>query len=214
MELITRDIPHFDGYYSMRSDGVVFSNERIVEHAIHGQMKIKGKMLSTAKYKNKHGTPKPANYRLRLGGKGHSVGLEFLKAITFPEIFNQSIDDLDGEVWKPLYANNDYSVSNLGRVKRNKESFVCCGIEWVRADYLISTHIVSHKTSQYVLFGCWVGGSQTNLILGRSIYQSFVRLLKDNEVIAHKDGCFENNTLSNLIVRPKNSHLIEYWGAQ
>ena len=209
-DLEIRKIPNFEGYYSLRSDGIVFSDERIVQTIDGKQIRLKKKQLTTAKYKSKHGTDQDANYRFRVDGKSYSVGLSFLKAITFPEIYNSPVVDQPDEVWVPLFFNNAYSVSNFGRVKRNAQNSVCCGITWSKADYLISLH-TSNKGIMY--FGCRhpTKDISTTLPLGRAIYQSFYGLLPDNTIVLNIDGDRNNNNLSNLYIEKNNAPLIKYW---
>lgn len=204
-----RKIPNFEGYYSLRSDGAVFSDERVIDTA-RGPMRIKGKQLTSAKYKSKHGTDQDANYKFRMDNKGYSVGLSFLKAITFPEIYNTRVIDLPGEVWVPLFFNEKYSVSNIGRVKRNHQKQTCCGIEWVKSDHLIS---IFEMGCDGYFFGCRHRHEDkiTTLPLGRSVYQSFIRLVGDDEIVCHKDGDKRNNHISNLMMQDKTIFLKDYW---
>lgn len=203
MELITRDIPHFDGYYSMRSDGVVFSNERIVEDSIGRLMKIKKKQLTGTVNKSKtYSTKENPTFNFRYQGKYHSVYLRFLKAITFPEIYNLPVPDLDGEEWSCVKGLSRYLVSNLGRAKIASEKSVCCGIEWVKSEKLITLY---KSKDGYITFNAKEKNKDPRTVtLAKEVYRSF-RGLNGNCVVGHIDGDLSNNALSNLFLK-KNQH--------
>jgi hypothetical protein len=87
------------------------------------------------------------------------------------------------EVWKFVFYNNRYSVSNYGGIRNNKRN------------KLIKPEKLRNGYLRVVLSSC--DGRQRYLV-HRLVLSSFVREPNNNEECDHIDGIRDNNALSNL----------------
>lgn len=96
-----------------------------------------------------------------------------------------NIENIDGEVWKPILGYKDYFVSNMGRIKHYVKTYDA---------YCLLTPQKNVLNGYY-----YVGISGKNLALHRIVAHSFVDgETQDNNTVNHIDGNKDNNKASNL----------------
>lgn len=96
-----------------------------------------------------------------------------------------NIENIDGEMWKPILGYDGYFVSNMGRVKHYVKTYDA---------YCLLTPQRNVLSGYY-----YVGIANKNLALHRVVAHSFVDgETPENNTVNHIDGDTENNRASNL----------------
>lgn len=195
-----RQVPGFEGYYSVREDGVAFSEAREIEYIDGRVRKIKEKMLKEIVIKRKRGTYNESDivFRFSVENKGYSFSKGTLMKIVFPEKF-PPVESLKNEDWRPAYGHPNYAVSNLGRVKRLAYKAQTCGIEYTEQEVLVT----QTKTSGccYLVVHLRNNAKQETTVTSRLMVSSFFEpALTDDEVVTYIDGNVQNLTLDNFKV--------------
>ena len=101
------------------------------------------------------------------------------------ECYPFTIDDLDGELWRPLYAHAKYYASTFGRVKSFK-----------RGEPRIIKPTLHRRG--YLCVRLSVGGSYRIFGVGRLVAELFVPNPDNREQVVHFDGDIFNNHVENL----------------
>lgn len=190
-----RPIPKYEGLYSIRGDGTVFSDERIVTKSDGKRMKVKERALKEVPSSGGNGyTGKTCTFKFSVDGERASFSKSSLLKMVFPELF-KPVENLQGEVWKTVDDHPRYMVSNKGRIKRIKEINKVNGMEYVNQEEL--RHI--NNMDGYALVTLQSNDESNGCLLGRLIYETFVRKLSREEHIQYKDGNAFNLCLDNLL---------------
>lgn len=121
---------------------------------------------------------------------GKRITIKKLYFLVYGEIFCiDKIQDKPNEKWKEFPQNNNYLVSNKGRIK---------SLSRYKAIILTPTkNLKGYETVK-------IDGK--NQYLHKVIIETFVRKVKENEEIHHKDTNKSNNSLDNLIILTKENH--------
>lgn len=105
------------------------------------------------------------------------------------------------EEWKPICCGY-YEITCRGMVRRAMPG--------------VNTHTGREKKTSvsangYRIFGAFVYGKRTNILVHRAVAEAFIRPMLSGEVINHKDGNKLNNHVENLeIVTPKENAIHAY----
>lgn len=94
-----------------------------------------------------------------------------------------NIIDLNNEKWKILNENNNYSISNLGRIKNNITN--------------VLLHPDIHNKGYYRIF-IKVNNHRTTLFIHRLVAKYFVNNENGYNIVDHIDGNKLNNNYNNL----------------
>ena len=94
-----------------------------------------------------------------------------------------NIIDLNNEKWKILNENNNYSISNLGRIKNNITN--------------VLLHPDIHNKGYYRIF-IKVNNHRTTLFIHRLVAKYFVNNENGYNIVDHIDGNKLNNKIDNL----------------
>jgi hypothetical protein len=189
-----RPIPKYEGFYSIRGDGTVFSDERIITKSDGKRMKVKERALKEVPHSGGKGYVRDAiSFQFSVDGERASFYKSSLLKMVFPELF-KPVENLQGEVWLTVEAHPRYMVSNKGRIKRIKEINKVNGMEYVNQEEL--RHI--SNMDGYALVSLQSNDVNNGCLLGRLIYETFVRKLSKEEHIQYKDGNAFNLALDNL----------------
>ena len=87
------------------------------------------------------------------------------------------------EIFKEIAGYENYSVSNWGRVKRNKDDMI----------------LTNHETSKgYLRVDLFKGGVKKHYKVHRLVAQAFIDNPQKKPQINHKDGNKKNNSVTNL----------------
>lgn len=107
------------------------------------------------------------------------------------------VKDINGEVWKPVHSLNDnYAVSNYGRLKAYSKSYVDkTGRLFHRRERLLK--IWKDKTG-YMAFRPTVNGKLLSVKIHRIVAEAFIPNPGNLPFINHKDEDPTNNNVSNL----------------
>mgnify|MGYP003314694303 CR=1 FL=1 len=93
--------------------------------------------------------------------------------------------NLPFEVWEAVDGYNDYKVSNYGRVKSYKRN----------RERLLKPY---RNTDNYLQITFCQDGSKKKFLLHRVIAETFLPNPLGKELISHRDGNIQNNSLDNL----------------
>lgn len=186
-----RSIPGYEGFYTIDSNGEVYSHRRSVtntngvKHVRDGK-KLKRKISSTAPL---------GEVRLCTHGISILYSVIWLLRATFPELY-PPIENLEGEIWKPIKDYPDCEISNLGRVKRIAKLVRRGNIEYIEQEHL---HPVTraNRSQPYISFR--YGHLKQ---LAGLVYRTFVGEIPPRKKIGYKDGNVDNVKVSNLIPVP------------
>ena len=105
------------------------------------------------------------------------------------------------EEWKDIKGYEGlYQVSNFGRVKslERKYKIILHGKECLRRQK--ERILKQWKRSTYLLVDLWNEGRRDIRSVHHLVFEAFVRPLRSDEDIAHKDGDKLNNAVDNLFV--------------
>lgn len=89
------------------------------------------------------------------------------------------------EIWRSI-LNSRYEVSNYGRFRK---------IYKYKCRYL-----KTFKKGSLQIIILTIDGKRKNFNVAKTVMETFVRKLKKNEVVYHKNGIISDNKLSNLII--------------
>lgn len=87
------------------------------------------------------------------------------------------------EIWKKI--NNDYEISNYGRVRKKNR------------------YIKIYKKNNICVVRLTINSKRKQYSIARLVIEKFVRKLKENEVVCHKNGIILDNRLTNLEIATK-----------
>lgn len=106
---------------------------------------------------------------------------------------NLSIEDIDGEIWKPVVGyENDYMVSNYGRVK----SIFTSIIDYRGFEFSHKPRVLKQRITKTGYLDVRIRGKQ--LKVHRLVGYAFIPLREGAEHINHKDCNPLNNKVENL----------------
>lgn len=110
---------------------------------------------------------------------------------------NLSLEDLDGEVWKPIKETDGaYMVSNNGRVKSNpKTTFRSNGSKITSKGRIIKQQF---DNKGYLRIRIIYNDIRLTYKAHRLVAQNFKPNPKNKSQVNHIDGCKSNNELNNL----------------
>lgn len=86
------------------------------------------------------------------------------------------------EVWKDIFGNNKYFISNYGRIKNNK-------------NHIIKTH---NDKDGYQIYSFYINSKKITKKIHRLVAQHFIFNPNNYEFINHKDENKSNNYFENL----------------
>lgn len=91
---------------------------------------------------------------------------------------------METEIWKPIIQNNEYLISNLGRIKSLKYG----------KERLLKTH----NLNRYTEVQLYIGDKQKTFKVHRLIAQAFIQNPDNKPQVNHIDGNRLNNSIENL----------------
>ena len=193
-----RKIPNFEESHSIRSDGMVCTNERLVRIGANGTRLIKRKFIKPYAISRHENSENPTTYfNLYLDGKRYAISQAALMKITYPELY-KPIENKVGEEWVVVSGFENYSVSNMGRVKKNSKLKSVYGIEYLDQERLL----VQHANESGVL--CVRLFSEDGLSTSKSVLKlvacAFIGLIGSDCVTIPKDGNNSNCVLDNISI--------------
>lgn len=103
------------------------------------------------------------------------------------KVYPLTLDDLPGEIWKPIPDFDKYEVSNFGRVKSLQE-------RWRKPRILKPA--TNYKG--YLLVQLCINGKGKNFRVHRLVALAFIPNPEGKPEINHRDGCRLNNFVGNL----------------
>ena len=201
----TFDIPSYEGKYTINTDGVVYNisknpPRRVVSFTGTSDVQLitlyKDNAPKTYKLKNILGAcifgKRGEKYEIRLKDEDESNVTATNLELDIPE-------DLPGEAWKPIHGTDGkYSVSNLGRVRREyyigtrRKGTKLYPIEYrCRLVKVIDTKQVSHVRLH-------VNNEYKTYTLAQLVATHFLDNPNNNKLVYHLDGNCANNNVSNL----------------
>lgn len=208
VKLERRKVPGFEGYYSVREDGAVFSEERTIVKSNFQEQKVPERML---KFRFGEGENTP-----RVGfsyeGKSYLFYVSTLMKIVFPEKFFDA-ESLKGEIWKTIQDFERYEVSNFGRIKAKAErKEVSNGCYYTEPSRIIDPY--GHNSGlnfaevkdrfdpgeRAIVNLAYRDTSKRSCVgVARAVAAAFIKeSLSDDEVVIHIDQDQFNNHVDNL----------------
>lgn len=150
-----------------------------------------GRVYDTLKnqYMNLH----KHNYCLKTkDGKFKNIALKTLYRQCFNKNYcEDDIEDLPDELWLPLQEDNDYLVSNKGRIKSYK------GYKAIEL-----SQYVNENGYYYVSINC------SNLKVSRLVYKHFnPENYSEEKEVHHINGNKSDNSIENLMCLTKDEHI-------
>ncbi len=92
------------------------------------------------------------------------------------------------EEWREVMG-GAYKVSNLGNVMRATDSI---------NTYAGRAKATSNSGNGYMIFGAFVNGKRTSVLVHRAVAEAFIGPCPEGFVVNHKDGIKGNNRIDNL----------------
>lgn len=102
---------------------------------------------------------------------------------------------LDGEIWKDIFNNDKYKISNMGRVLNTRTNRI----------------LVGKKCGEYKRYELTYDGKHKNYLGHRLVYYAFnpdFDIFDTKRIINHKDGNKSNNRLENLEEVTKSENML------
>ena len=110
--------------------------------------------------------------------------------------YNLSLDDISGEVWKPIKGYKGlYEVSNFGRIK-SLERKSWNGYKWIRQPEKI--RLCKPNYFGYPQFTIWKDNKQKTERVHKVVARTFIDNPSNYKVVNHIDGDKTNNRVDNL----------------
>lgn len=198
-ENIIREIPHFEGYYSMRSDGRIISHSRKIVRSDGKPMTIKGRILKEIFPLNPNEHMQDPTYTLAKEDLSLRVRRNAIYRMTFPEFFSP-IENIEGEVWKEIVNCPGFAASNKGRIKRVTQQFLL--------GELFPYTLMEELMTQYnrpmgvglIVKLFYVEKGYLTRSVARLVYETFNPNIELNKHILYRDGDYSNVCLENLYV--------------
>ena len=98
------------------------------------------------------------------------------------------------EIWKKIEENNDYLISNLGRLKRNNKILK-----------------LNKNARGYLYCNISTSGKITKVKIHRLVAKAFIDNLQNKETVNHIDGNKLNNHYSNLEWLTRKENIQHYF---
>ncbi len=109
---------------------------------------------------------------------------------------NLLLEDLDGEIWKTIEDFPDYSVSNIGRIKRIIPDKWNHKLKVLKQD----------KRNGYFYVILCKNGKEFHKYSHRLVYETYIGKLEDGYNAHHVNGDRKNNFVDNLKSIPESEH--------
>lgn len=93
------------------------------------------------------------------------------------------------EIWKSI-LNSKYEISNYGRIRK------FCKYKYKK--------LKTFRKGSIQIVKLTINGKSKDYNVAKLVVESFVRKIKDNEVVYHKNGVIADNELSNLEILTKS----------
>lgn len=187
-DIIIREIPHFKGYYSMRSDGRIISHVKITERLLKESISL-----------DVNGRKKDPTYSLAVDGVVFRVRRNSIYRLTFPDLFSP-IENLEGEIWKDSISCPGFAVSNKGRIKRaTYQPMIADLIPYTVMEILMTPYSIPAGTASIVMLP-FKGKRYKARSVAKLVYETFNSIVDDNKHILYHDKDSSNLYLENLYV--------------
>jgi DNA-binding XRE family transcriptional regulator len=111
---------------------------------------------------------------------------------------NLDINDLENEIWKIIEDFSDYSVSNLGRVKR---------IIPDKHNHKLKILKQNKNSGGYFKVDLWKNGKYKTKYIHRLVFETHIGKLEEGYDAHHINENRENNFVENLEKVPKKEHI-------
>lgn len=184
-----RSIPTYEGFYSITTEGVVYSDSRTQHGITTNTATTTEERVLTIQYKGNV----PYVTLLR-SGKRDVYNVEVLLKATFPENY-PPVQDLEGEEWQPLPDYPEFMVSNRGRVKQTTQQKTTGSIKYMEPESL--RNVITTKPPAYIVLPNSLG----KVTLPNLIYRLFVDPnIRKSQKIQFKDGDTSNLSVDNLFI--------------
>lgn len=198
---LKRSVPGYEGFYSITTDGDVYSDNRVVQKIDGKMMRVKERILRETRVKFKGKETNCVKYRLCVEGLKVSISKAAMLKRTFPDLF-KPVEDLPGEIWKVIPEHTRYAVSNLGRVKRLTEERVSSNFSYTEQSSLRHIGVLD----QYMIVCLQNNDEQNTKIVARLVFEAFYRPLQPREHVLYKDGDYTNIKADNLIAKTMSEY--------
>jgi hypothetical protein len=181
-----RPIPGYEGFYTIDSNGQVYSLSRSVKNTVGVTHERVGRKLK----------PKVSNTPLgEVALCTHGISIQYLVdwllRATFPELY-PPIENLEGEIWKPIKDYPHCEISNLGRVKRIAKLVKRGKIEYIEQEHL-NPVARANRSQPYAIFRPGHLKSIAGLV-----YRTFIGEIPSSHYINFKDENVLNACETNL----------------
>ena len=103
----------------------------------------------------------------------------------FMTYYPLTLENLDGEEWKPIEGFEGYEISNFGRVKSFKKGKAIIRKPVLNIDYLA--------------IGLWIGCKKNHRLVHRLVAEAFLPNPDNKPEVNHRVGCKFNCHVSNLV---------------
>lgn len=96
---------------------------------------------------------------------------------------------MEKEEWKPIYNSLNYEISSYGNVRRIYNNTI--------------KPIKTYRKNSICIAKIIIDGKRKEVNIGKLVAENFIRILKDNEVIFHKNTCILDNRVENIEIITK-----------